>query len=220
MSPRVRRIAARAIHRAWAWASAVGTLTPDDDHGFRLLGPQSMLAFPPGDVFGRWWISIGARTLVGPEVSLGVGLPGEVLEPSAPPVITIGERSFIGRGSSVIGRLAIDIGNDVTIAPNVYITDHNHTYADVDVPIGQQYPTHERVRIGDGSWLGVGVTVLPGTSIGRHVTVAAGAVVRGDVPDHAVVAGNPARVVRRLEGGAWVPPLRRSPDDPPPDWPA
>jgi acetyltransferase-like isoleucine patch superfamily enzyme len=61
------------------------------------------------------------------------------------------------------------------------------------------------VRIGSGSWLGANVVILPGTQIGEHVVVAAGAVVRGEVPDRCVVAGVPARIVRRwVEGQGWV----------------
>jgi acetyltransferase-like isoleucine patch superfamily enzyme len=65
---------------------------------------------------------------------------------------------------------------------------------------------NEPVSIGDGSWLGHGAVVLPGTRIGKHVVVAAGAIVAGiDVPDRSVVAGVPARVVRRhIEGEGWV----------------
>ena len=219
MSPRTRRVAAAIVHRAWRWASKVGTVSPDDAHGFRHLGPGSLLAFPPGDVFGEWWITIGSQTLVAPEVALSVGMPTEVLDRGAPPVLTIGDRCSIGRGTSIVARRRIEIGDDVTIAPNVYITDHNHGFADVDRPIKDQYPTHDPVRVGDGTWIAAGATVLPGADIGRHVVVGAGAVVRGTVEDTAVVAGNPARVVRRYVDGAWQPPLRAEPEEPPPDWP-
>lgn len=216
LSPRARRLAAGVIHRVWRWSAAVGTVTPDDRHGFRRLGAQSLLGFPPGDVFGAWWIAIGSQTLIAPEVTLSVGLPGEVLDRGAEPVLTIGDRCSIGRGTSIVARRRVEIGDDVTIAPNVYITDHNHTYADVDVPIKEQYPTHDPVRIGDGTWIAAGATILPGADIGRHVTVGAGAVVRGTVEDRTVVAGNPARVVRRYEAGEWTPPLRVEPED----WPS
>jgi acetyltransferase-like isoleucine patch superfamily enzyme len=219
MSPRTRRLCARLVTSAWRWASRVGTVSPDDDHGFRSLGEHSMLGFPPGDVFGEWWIAIGARTLVAPEVTLSVGLPGEMLDRSLPPVLTIGDRCSIGRGTSIVARRRIEIGDDVTIAPNVYITDHNHAYADVARPIGVQYPTHEPVRIGAGSWIAAGATILPGADIGEHVTVGAGAVVRGRIDDRSVVAGNPARVVRRHVDGEWEPPVRVEPEDPPSDWP-
>jgi acetyltransferase-like isoleucine patch superfamily enzyme len=148
---------------------------------------------------GERWIEIGAETMIGAHVSLAAGVPGEIgLSDGA--VITIGDRCNIGRGSSIVGRCRIGIEDDVTTGPNVYITDHNHAYEDIGVPIGVQWPPLEApVRIGAGSWLAAGVTVLPGADIGRHVTVAAGAVVRGKVPDYSVVAGVPARVVRQYD---------------------
>src|SRR6185436_9660383 len=82
MSPRTRRVAAALVHRTWRWASKVGMVSPDDDHGFRSLGAGSMLAFPPGDVFGEWWITIGTQTMIAPEVALSVGMPTEVLDRS------------------------------------------------------------------------------------------------------------------------------------------
>jgi carbonic anhydrase/acetyltransferase-like protein (isoleucine patch superfamily) len=210
LSPRARNLAAASIHRIWRWISVVGSVGPADARGraFRSMGASSCLAFPPGAVFGEHWIEIGSGTLVGPHVSLAVGMPDEPIDPCGPPVITIGDRCSIGRGSAIVGRCRIAIADDVTIGPDVYITDHNHTYADVDVPIGRQWPAEDPVSIGPGSWLGAGVIVLPGAQIGRHVVAAAGSVVRGHIPDRAVIAGAPARVVRRhLDGDGWVPPI-------------
>jgi acetyltransferase-like isoleucine patch superfamily enzyme len=63
------------------------------------------------------------------------------------------------------------------------------------------------VVVGAGSWVGHGAIILPGTTIGRNVVVAAGAVVRGSVEDYAVVGGAPARVLRRYEPGVgWTTP--------------
>jgi acetyltransferase-like isoleucine patch superfamily enzyme len=121
------------------------------------------------------------------------------------PVISIGDRCSIGRGSHIVGHLSIDIGDDVWTGPYVYITDQNHGYTDVEVPIARQWPVDAGVRIGSGSWLGAGAVVLPGATVGEHVVVGAGAVVRGDVPDRCVVAGSPARIVRRYdEAEGWV----------------
>jgi acetyltransferase-like isoleucine patch superfamily enzyme len=178
---------------------------------FRSMGAHSSIAFPPGDVFGERWITIGSGTMIGPHVSMAVGMPGEPIDRDADPVVMIGDRCSIGRGSSIIGRCRIVIEDDVTLAPNVYVTDQNHTYADITMPIGQQWLTEDPVRIGAGSWLGCGVVVLPGADIGRHVTVAAGSVVRGVIPDHTVVAGSPAKVVRRyVDESGWEPPLRQT----------
>jgi len=97
------------------------------------------------------------------------------------------------------------IGDDVFTGPYVYVTDQNHGYADPDTPIGRQFPVNTPVRIGAGSWLGAGAIILPGACIGRNVVVAAGSVVRGEVPDYSVVAGVPARVVRRHDPAAgWI----------------
>lgn len=229
MSTRTRRVLAGAIHAVWEWVSVVGAVSPDDERGrrYRALGRGSMLAFPPGAVFGERWIAIGERTLFGPQVNLSVGMPGEPLDPESPPVIVIGNRCNIGRGSSIAARCSVVIEDDVTTAPDVYITDHNHTYDVVDVPVTRQWPAEDPVRIGAGSWLGTGVTILPGTVLGRNVVVGAGSVVRGEFPDNAVIAGVPAKIVRRHVDGAWIPPIGpqvvRPPDDydvhAPPTWP-
>ena len=206
-----RNLAAGVIQRTWGWVSRLASVSPDDAHGrrFRSMGRGSCIAFPPGAVYGERWVTIGSQTLIGPHVSLAVGMPNERIDPAADPVIIIGDRCTVGRGNSIIGRRRIEIEDDVTIGPNVYITDHNHSYDDVAIPIAQQWLTEDPVRIGRGSWLGAVVIVLPGADIGCNVTVAAGSVVRGRIPDRSVVAGVPARVVRRhVEGEGWVPPIR------------
>jgi acetyltransferase-like isoleucine patch superfamily enzyme len=182
---------------------------PDDPHGkrFARMGARSGIAFPPGSVFGQRYIAIGRETMIGAHVSLAAGLPTEEL-PTEGPVVVIGDRCNIGRGSAIVGRCGIVIEDDVTTGPNVYITDHNHSYEDVSMPIGRQWLLEAPVRIGAGSWLAAGVVVLPGSDIGRHVTVAAGSVVRGTIPDNAVIAGAPAKVVRSYDPDTgWVPPL-------------
>jgi carbonic anhydrase/acetyltransferase-like protein (isoleucine patch superfamily) len=73
------------------------------------------------------------------------------------------------------------------------------------MPIGRQWPVESSVSIGSGSWLGTGVIVLPGARIGRNVAVGAGSVVVGELPDHCVAVGVPARVVKQyVAGDGWV----------------
>ena len=110
---------------------------------------------------------------------------------------SIGDRCLIGRGSGIVGHLAIDIGNDVWTGHHVYITDQNHGYENPDLPISLQSQPESPVIIGDGSWLGHGTVVLPGARIGRHVAVGANSVVTGELPDHCVAVGAPARVIKR-----------------------
>jgi acetyltransferase-like isoleucine patch superfamily enzyme len=219
LSPRTRDFAAGLIQKAWGWVSDVGAVSPDDERGrrFGYMGPNSIIAFPPGAVFNEQHIHIGARTLIGSHVSLSVGMaPGQPIEDDV--VIRIGERCNIGRGSHIVGHRSIEIGDDVTTGPYVYITDQNHVYADVDVPIADQWPEEDPVTIGNGCWLGVGVIVLPGAHIGNNVAVAGGSIVRGTLPDRCVAAGAPAKVVRQYRDGDWDPPLREMSINPPEGW--
>ena len=205
----LRDAAGRILERAWEAAGTLGSIGPNDARARRFgrLGAGSLVGFPPGDIMAPHLISIGEATLICPYVTLAVGMPGEPLQRHTSPLLRIGSRCSIGRGNSLVARIGLTIEDDVTTAPNVYITDHNHNYEDPDVPIARQWPAEAPVRIGAGSWIGTGAVVLPGADIGRNVTVAAGAMVRGVVPDRSVVAGAPAKVVRRFEDGQWVPPL-------------
>ena len=222
LSPRQRVWVSNVANRIWDWLSLHAVIGPDDAGGarYRSLGEGSCIAFPRGATIGEPWIAIGEATLIGPHVSLAAGLPGEPIDPAREPIVSIGSRCNIGRGSSINGRVGIVIEDDVTTGPNVYVTDHNHRYDNLELPIGRQWVNEAPVRIGAGSWLATGVIVLPGADIGRHVTVAAGSVVRGVVPDRSVVAGAPARVVRRhVEGEGWVPPVAEPSGPVPEDWP-
>jgi len=200
-----RALAWRVVHRAWRAARQAGAITAETPagRGFAGFGPGSIIAFPTGSLYGQAWIEIGSGTLIGEQVSLSAGmLPGQEL--GEVPVLRIGSRCVIGRGSHLVAHSSLAIGDDVFTGPNVYITDQNHGYADPDMPIGRQWPRNTAVSIGSGSWLGAGVIVLPGACIGRNVVVAAGSVVRGPVPDRCVIAGVPARVVREyVAGNGW-----------------
>ncbi|MGO9456681.1 MAG: DapH/DapD/GlmU-related protein [Acidimicrobiales bacterium] len=206
LPPSLRRMAAGVVHAAWSWAAEVGAVGPDDARGrrFGAFGEGSLLAFPQGALYNEHYIRIGEGTMIGPYACLTAGMaPGQ--EMASDPVVRIGDRCVIGRGSHIVGHWSIEIGDDIQTGPYVYITDQNHSYADLDQPIGRQWPVESAVRIGSGSWLGANVVVLPGTTVGDHVVVAAGAVVRGEIPSHSVVAGVPARVVRRwLPDRGWV----------------
>jgi serine acetyltransferase len=215
-TPWPSRLRWRAVHWGWEAIQRAGMVTPDTPAArrFAAFGRGSMAAFPRGTVFGERWIAIGADTLIGAFVTLSAGMvPGQDLGPV--PVLRIGDRCVIGRGSHIVAHHSLLIGDDVFTGPYVYITDQNHGYADPHVPIGRQMPLNAAVRIGSGSWLGAGAVVLPGTRIGCNVVVAAGSVVRGTVPDRCVVAGVPARIVREyVAGDGWS--LASSPAGPVP----
>ena len=217
-------ISAPVAHRLWAWMRWAGGIGPQHRLGrqFHSFGTGALICFPPGDNLGQEHIAIGDHALVAPNVTMSVGMaPGQPLPKGASsPVLRIGARCLIGRGSHVVAHRSITIGDDVITGPHCYITDQNHVYADPDTPIGRQWPTEDAVEIGPGSWLGTGAIILPGTRLGRNTVVGAGAVVRGEFPDHAVLAGIPATVVRRYEPGTgWQPELRDVVIDAPPGWP-
>jgi acetyltransferase-like isoleucine patch superfamily enzyme len=196
----------RAVHWGWREFQRAGLVTADTPAGraFRRFGRGSIMAFPPGSLFGEGGIEVGEDTLIGQQVSLSAGtLPGQDLFSLT--LLTIGDRCVIGRGSHIVAHQSVEIGDDVWTGPYIYITDQNHGYEDPDTPIGRQFPVNRPVRIGSGSWLGAGAIVLPGANIGRNVVIAAGSVVRGTVPDHCVVAGVPARIVREYTVAGWRP---------------
>ena len=208
-----RAVVWRAVHWGWREFQRAGTVTADMPaaRAFREFGRGSIMAFPCGSVFGEHSITIGEGTLIGAFVTMSAGLvPGQDL--GSDPVLRIGDRCVIGRGSHIVAHQSLDIGDDVWTGPYVYITDQNHGYADPDVPIGRQLPVNRATSIGAGSWLGAGTIVLPGARIGRNVVIAAGSVVRGEVPDRCVVAGVPARIVREHTGNGWRSPAKSGED--------
>ncbi len=197
------------VHDRYDRFRRFAAIGPDTRRGrrFAKMGAGACISFPYSEIYGEQAMEIGAGTMIGAHITLSAGFaPGLDLGPE--PVLRIGSNVVLGRGSHIVAHRSIEIGDDVFTGPYIYVTDQNHVYANPDRPIGRQWPTDDPVRIGAGSWLGTGVVVLPGADIGRNVVVAAGSVVRGTIPDRCVVAGVPAKVVRRwtAEDG-WVPPL-------------
>lgn len=107
--------------------------------------------------------------------------------------IEIGNNSGIGVGAELGGKVII--GNDVMMGPRCVIYTYNHRTDDLTKPMCEQGITDEMpVIIGDDVWIGGNVTILPGVKIGSHSIIGACSVVTKDVPEWAIVAGNPAKV--------------------------
>jgi acetyltransferase-like isoleucine patch superfamily enzyme len=194
-----KRVVGEGIHRAWSVATAWAAIGPDTVRGrrFGAFGKGSVICFPATTIMNERFIRIGAGTMIGPYVALSAGMvPGQ--QCVSDPVVRIGDRCLIGRGSGIVGHLSIDIGDDVWTGHYVYITDQNHGYADLDRPISRQTKPELPVTIGDGAWIGHGTVVLPGARIGKHVVVGANSVVTGEIPDYSIAVGAPARVIKRL----------------------
>lgn len=106
--------------------------------------------------------------------------------------IKIGKNVYINGNFLAMARGGITIEDDVQIAANVQLVTNNHD------PYDRAVLTCKPIYIKKGAWIGAGATVLPGISIGRYAIVGASSVVTTDVPDYAVVAGNPAKIIRIL----------------------
>jgi acetyltransferase-like isoleucine patch superfamily enzyme len=110
--------------------------------------------------------------------------------------VIIGNHSRIGLHNTIIGP--VTIGNHVNLAQGITVTALNHNFDDASLRIDQQGVSTMPVTIKDDVWIGANAVVLPGVTIGSHCVVAAGAVVTKDVADYTLVAGVPARELKRL----------------------
>ncbi|MDD4689387.1 MAG: acyltransferase [Eubacteriales bacterium] len=109
--------------------------------------------------------------------------------------LCIGDNSGIGV-NCVISK-GVAIGNDVMMGPECIIYTRNHNFENVNIPMREQgYKEIEPVTIGSDVWIGSRVTILPGVTIGNGCIIGASAVVTKDVPDYAVVGGNPAKILK------------------------
>lgn len=131
------------------------------------------------DFFGE---NLGEGSYVGPS------LHGAALEK-----LKIGKNCFINDCFLAMARGGITIDDNVQIAANASVISNNHDLYERSVLLCKP------VRIKHDAWIGANATILPGVEVGAYAVVGAGAVVTKDVPDYAVVAGNPARVIRMLD---------------------
>lgn len=116
------------------------------------------------------------------------------------PTLTIGDGTYIGRFVHINAWQQVIIENNVVLADRVFISDADHNYLDTEMPIRLQGDGFKgSVRLKEGCWLGIGVVVLPGVTIGRNAVVAANSVVTKDVPDYVVTAGIPAKIIKQLK---------------------
>lgn len=113
------------------------------------------------------------------------------------PELRIEDGCTIGHFNEIYATKSIVLEKNVLTADRVYISDNLHGYENPDIPIlNQPIKQNGTVRIGEGSWLGVGVAVI-GANIGRHCVIGANAVVTHDIPDYCVAVGIPAKVIKR-----------------------
>jgi acetyltransferase-like isoleucine patch superfamily enzyme len=117
----------------------------------------------------------------------------------------VSDNVSIGQGFHVIATDDLHIGTGCLISGSVFITDTDHTFDHIDTPVFDQPNKVSPTRIGENCFLGIGVRIQAGTTLGKGCVVGANSVVRGNFPDHCVIVGAPARVIKRYDpvSGQW-----------------
>lgn len=118
-----------------------------------------------------------------------VGTPLTAIRPHK---VSIGKNVVVMPGCLMMGAGGITIDDGALIAANVQLISNNHDLYE------RQVITCRPVHIGKNAWIGAGATILPGVRIGDNAVVGAASVVTRDVPADTIVAGNPAKVIRRI----------------------
>ena len=116
------------------------------------------------------------------------------------PILRIGNRTFIGHNVTIICNREVVIEDDVLISGNCRIADYDGHPASLEARIANDLPNAEEirpVRICKSAWIGGGVFILKGVTIGTGAIVGASSVVTHDIPPYCVAAGSPARIVKR-----------------------
>lgn len=132
-------------------------------------------------------IEIGSRCVVRPNCVINAG-------PNA--TIKFGKRGGVTEFCYINAVERIEVGDESGFAPGCHVTDANHNFGSLDKNMIDQGRSASPIIIGNDVWVAAGVKILSGVRIGDHAIVAAGAVVRGVVPEGAIVAGVPARIVK------------------------
>jgi acetyltransferase-like isoleucine patch superfamily enzyme len=178
LTPKYLRLALR-----WAWLKLRWGRRLQTD-GLCFVGPGVTFEIGRGAVLrlGRWsWIGHGCKLRVH---------EGEV---------EIGAKTVLGQECTISAFQHVSIGRECILADRVMLIDFDHGVVEVDRPIREQGIYKRDVRVGHNCWLGYGACILRGVTVGDNAIVGTSAVVTRDVPENAVVAGIPARVLRMRE---------------------
>jgi len=179
---------------------------------FYIRRPRSIRRMGAGSSFdhswlieGAQWIEIGENTQFRPHAN--VAAISNHPETDTETKLTIGDGTYFGPYCFLIALKSVRIGTGVVFSERVLVCDNSHGFDPEAGPIMRQpYVYGGSVEIGDFSFVGYGACILPGAKIGKHSIVGANAVVTKQFSDYTMLAGNPARAVRRydLTTRKWV----------------
>ncbi|MGO4943656.1 acyltransferase [Streptococcus alactolyticus] len=169
---------------------------------FASFGRKSVL-YRPLYIKGKEFIHVGDNTTILNNARIQVyndltGLKSEV---------RIGNNCYIGYNTSILAGGNVEIGDGVLMASNILISSENHSVNPEDERYYSAQPlVCDPVKIDEGCWIGERVCILPGITIGKKCVVGAGSIVTKDIPDYCMVAGAPAKVIKKydFEKHAWV----------------
>jgi len=181
------------------------------------------LIFPYNDPRPRWWIrniinpifnKCGKGTIIRERTRIDI-VPFNVFSigdysiiedfttvNNAVGDVIIGNHTIIGLGNTIIGP--VQIGDNTMLAQNIVLSGLNHQYQDVTLPSKNQPCTTSLIIIEDEVWIGANAVITAGVTIGKHSVVAAGSVVTKDVDAYTIVAGNPAKTIKKYNPDSLV----------------
>lgn len=167
---------------------------------FQSFGKKSIIK-PFANLANCQHISIGHHVDIGNSCRITVsnsffGLP---CHSSNKIKLKIGNHVDIGNGTFISSNNDIQIGNHVIMAPYVFITDHDHGFSNITKNLHQQPLTEGGyVKIENNVFLGTKCSILKNVTIGKHSVIGANAVVTKNIPPYSIVAGNPAKVIKKI----------------------
>lgn len=169
-------------------------------HTYTIVMRGSFASWGKRTQLGRHAKIVGAEMIhVGNDVFLGehIWLNAKDSRNDGEGTLYIADGTYIGRFVQINAWHSVSIGRNVLIADRVYISDADHHYDDINVPISKQGDYFKGgVTLGDGCWIGIGAVILPNVTIGQNAVIAANSVVTKNVPDFAVAGGMPAKVIK------------------------
>nr|WP_161129618.1 DapH/DapD/GlmU-related protein [Photobacterium lucens]MZG79984.1 acetyltransferase [Photobacterium lucens] len=164
----------------------------------KIYFPNAKIVRFPSVFRGRKFFKFGKGFVTGYNCRIDVVSNEDTLQH----VIIFGENVQINDNVHIAAGKKIQLGNNVLIASRVFITDHNHGSfpfeSEINTPISDRKLSFDAVNIEDNVWLGEGVIVLPGVTIGKNSIIGAGTIVTKSIPENSIAVGNPARVIKEF----------------------